>query len=103
MLTITAPRPKVKPARRCGLTLSICGTKYRVRPIPAGEFGTRAYRLSKLAADGAVYDVIRSHHGLVECDCPDYEARRRGLTTQPCKHGAALVAVGMLDAPRVAR
>jgi hypothetical protein len=70
-----------------------------VRP---GEDGTKAFRLSKLSSRGdeAIYDVVRTHAGLVECDCPHYEARLRGNCADCCKHGRALVELGLMEAPR---
>jgi hypothetical protein len=81
-------------------SVTIKGQVYAVEPIPPGEDGTAAYVLTK--RDGTSYAVIRTHAGLVECDCPDYEARHRGLDCLPCKHGAALVDAGLIDAPRPA-
>jgi hypothetical protein len=37
--------------------------------------------------------------GLCECDCPDFEARHRGLSTEGCKHIRGLKAAGFLDVP----
>ena len=57
-----------------------------------GEFGSKAFRMTKHSArDGGTYDVIRTAAGIVECDCPDYEARHRGNGFGCCKHGRALV------------
>lgn len=81
------------------LILTIAGTPYGVEPIGPGEEGTKAYRLSKASAGGEVYDVIRTHHGLIECTCPHYEMRLKGNTCSCCKHGSALVAFGLMDAP----
>lgn len=79
-------------------SILINAVPYDVEPIPAGEFGSIAFRLSKQMGDGAVYDVVRTHLGLVECDCPDYEARHRGNGFGCCKHGRALVELGMVAA-----
>lgn len=87
----------LKPAV-VSLALAIDHIVYQVEPVAPGEFGTKAFRLAKKGADGAVYDVIRTHAGLVECDCPSYEATHRG-TISACKHGRALVQLGLLDAP----
>lgn len=80
------------------LCLAIDHVCYNVGPLPAGEFGTRAFRLTKHSAKDDCYDVIRTHDGLVECSCPSYEVTHRG-TSSVCKHGRALVAMGLLDAP----
>lgn len=77
--------------------LAIFGFTYTVRPIDPGECGTVAFELYK-ADTGHHYHVIRDHFGIVACDCPDYLFRREG-TGQPCKHGAALVAKGLVPAP----
>jgi hypothetical protein len=85
--------PVVKPV----LTITLGGKSYGVESIPPGGFGDRAWRLS--GPEGQVYDVIRTHFGIVECDCPSYEFRLKGNCITPCKHGAALIAVGLLQAP----
>jgi|GEM_PF-6968414 len=101
MAIVTRPRREVKSTRKAhafSLALAIDHVVYTVEPIPAGEFGTKAFRLVK-KSDGAVYDVVRTHDGLVECDCPDYEMRHKGVDCGCCKHGNALVAMGLIDAP----
>ena len=101
MAIVARSRREVKPARKSpvySLALAIDHTVYMVEPIPAGEFGSKAFRITK-KSDRSVYDVVRTHDGLVACDCPDYEIRRKGMTAEPCKHGKALVAMGLLDAP----
>jgi hypothetical protein len=85
--------PVVKPS----LTLHIAGQPYGVEPIAPGGFGTKAWRLS--GPEGQVYDLIRTYFGIVECDCTSYEFRLKGNCITPCKHGAALIAVGLLEAP----
>jgi hypothetical protein len=86
-----------EPAGRCSLRLTINGTAYSVRPIDAGFAGVRAFRLRK--GDAAVYDVVQELDGGIVCDCPDFTFRREGLTDRPCKHGAALVALGIFEDP----
>jgi hypothetical protein len=88
-------RKEARPAHgTCRLTLTINGVPYDVRPVASDpSIARKAYRLRK--SDGTTYDVAWTDHGIV-CDCPDFEYRRNGLTDQPCKHGAALVALGML-------
>src|SRR3954452_18890255 len=75
-------------------TIEIKGDLYAVEAIPAGECGVSALRVTKLV-NGESYDVIRTHEDVVECDCPDYEARRRG-TGQNGKHGGASLPRGLL-------
>jgi hypothetical protein len=81
------------------LTIAINDTRYSVDAIDPGEFGTKAWRLSKHAGDHAVYDVLRQADGIIACDCPDYEARHRGNGYGTCKHGRALVELGLMPAP----
>jgi hypothetical protein len=103
MSKMTEPRSTVKPPLAVALVamrFSIGATRYVAQPIPPGEFGTAAYRINKLGPEGESYDVIRTHEGLVECSCPDYECRHRGLDADCCKHGRAAVEMGLLDAPR---
>jgi hypothetical protein len=86
-----------KPAHgKYSLTLSIRGTKYRVLPVACQCEASKCYELRK--ADGTAYHVSRHEHG-ISCTCPDQTWKREGLTDLPCKHGAALLALGMLDAP----
>ena len=60
-----------------GYRVAINGFVYDVSAVDAGECGTSAFELHKLDTNHT-YHVIRTHHGAVECDCPDYEARHRG-------------------------
>jgi hypothetical protein len=75
-------------------TVEAKGSRYFVQPIDAGECGVAAVRLVKLAS-GEAYDLLRTHDGLIECSCPDYEFRHRG-TASPCKHGRAAIVHGLL-------
>jgi hypothetical protein len=85
--------PAVEPVK-----VAITGFVYSVAPVAvAPEIGTVAYELHKLDT-GNRYHVVRDGFGLVRCDCPDYEFRRDG-TGPLCKHGAALVAKGLVPAP----
>jgi hypothetical protein len=97
MATVSKSRPCVKPAFAASLAVTINGQAYQASPIEPGGFGTKAFRLA--GEQGQVYDVIRTHFGLVECDCPHYEMRLKGNCCDCCKHGAALVALGLLEAP----
>lgn len=80
-------------------TIEIKGTRYAVARIEHGPDGTAAYRLVKLGGKNEVYDVLRTHFGLIECTCPHYELRLKGNTVASCKHGDALVKAGLLEAP----
>src|SRR4051794_21023073 len=102
MSIIPATRPLVNPSTprpfTCSfisITIEINDVRYSVDAIPAGEFGTRAYRLVKRSADRATYDVIRQHDGAIACDCPDHQFRRDGAGTH-CKHVLALVELGLM-------
>jgi hypothetical protein len=77
------------------LTLFINGTAYGVRPIAPGFAGVKAYQLKK--SQGTVYHVVQTLDGSIECDCGDFEFRRRDLADEPCKHGAALLACGLFS------
>ncbi len=100
MSTITSPRKSVQPRSRkpvvAELCLTINGVGYVLIPTAPGS----AYRLVKDGCVDSVYDVCRTHSGLVECDCPSYEATYRGNGLATCKHGQALVLVGLLEAPK---
>lgn len=96
------PRPILPASGRCSCRIRINGTSYRLKPVPCHpSVGSRAYQLRKDA--GAVYTIVRTVHGTVECDCADYVLRREGATPFPCKHGQALIALGMLEAPPLTR
>ncbi|HWE35785.1 MAG TPA: SWIM zinc finger family protein [Isosphaeraceae bacterium] len=100
MATATATRkPRTIKAAHgtCGLTLSINGVRYRVRPLDGRGIGAaRAFRLAKLAGEGDVYDLAAYPDGRAECDCADYEFSRKGTDHGPCKHLAAARACGLL-------
>src|SRR5262245_8096363 len=105
MPTLTAPAPRVQSKPRtvrpahgvARLTLTINGTPYALHPFAAEapEVG-RAYRLRK--ADGTVYDAAEMAGGAI-CSCPDFIFARDGRANGPCKHLAALAAVGLLALP----
>jgi hypothetical protein len=97
MTTMTLSAPTVKPS--IATTLTIKGLAYRVAEIDPGEEGTAAFRLEKVRGEG-LYDVVRTHQGLVVCDCPDFVCRHEGKGTV-CKHGAAMVARGFLPVASV--
>lgn len=78
-------------------TLTIKGLPYDVEHHRGGD-GERVVRLSSHADPAGVYDVSRGADGLVRCDCPDYVWKREGTATM-CKHGAACVGAGLVEAP----
>lgn len=77
--------------------LAINGFTYEAREIPAGECGTVAFEVLKVETNNH-YHVIRDAYGLVKCDCPDYLMRHDG-TAAMCKHGKALVSMGLVKTP----
>src|SRR5690242_17481677 len=105
MASVPRPRPGGQPRRRrparpahgtCRLTLTINGTAYAVRPVPADPSAAlQAFRLRK--GDGTAYYVARQPHGC-ECDCPDFIFHRDGLDPAGRKHVKALRACGLLPA-----
>jgi hypothetical protein len=105
MATVASPRKASKSAKpfSCSiitLTVEINDSRYSVDEIPAGECGSKAYRLTKHSArDGGTYDVIRQHDGIVACSCPDYIGRHQGNGYGLCKHGRSLVELGLMAAP----
>lgn len=100
MSTMTQPRKGVKPftCSFVSINVEIMGTRYAVDPIDPGEFGTKAWRLTKHSGNHEVYDVIHDAFGCVACSCPDYIARHDG-TSSMCKHGRALTSLGLMPMP----
>jgi hypothetical protein len=100
MSTITAPAPAVNAKSRpltVELLLTINGQAYHVEPTAHAPGGTRSYRLAKRGGDEAVYDVD-AHADRIECACPSYQKSHAG-TSSLCKHGRAMVMVGLVDYP----
>ena len=94
-------QPSPKPAPVVTLALAIDHIVYAVEPIRGLQDPDiiRAFRLEKKSDRDAVYDVSRTALGFVACTCPDYVARQEGNGFGMCKHGRALVEMGLLDAP----
>ncbi len=97
MTSLPRPRRSFSCAIVNFRTIAIYGDRYDVESFDPGYAGTYAVRLCKHGSD-AVYDVHRSHDGLVVCDCPSYVVTHDG-TVSMCKHGRALVQLGMIDPP----
>jgi hypothetical protein len=100
----TLPRPTPRPAQKpvpapplpldLALVVVIRGVGYQVTPLDPGPDHARAWRLSK--SDGEVYDVCREHDGrTTSCTCAHYTYRLEG-TSAVCKHGAALIQLGLI-------
>jgi hypothetical protein len=101
MSTITAPIPRVNAKSRplnVSLLLTIRETDYAVTVIAPGPDNVKAYRLEKLSGDRETYDLAHTNDGLVVCDCKSYVATHEG-TSSTCKHGSALVLMGLLPKP----
>jgi hypothetical protein len=79
-----ASLPRSKPVVKLSLSISINGQPYGVERIDAAGFGTVAFRLA--GPQGQIYDVICTHFGIIECDCPRYEMRLKGNCITKCKH-----------------
>lgn len=91
-----ARSPRIaSPVRgRASLTLTLNGARYSVRPIRSDDAEILvAWRLRKLGADAA--HVVAATASGPTCECGDFTWRRAG-TGLPCKHIAALRAVGLL-------
>jgi hypothetical protein len=106
MPTLAQKPVKVKPEAHnvCSLTLSIAGTKYRVKPVRCDlhSGASRCFELVKQDATRAAYHISQHPHG-AECTCADYEYRHRDNGTV-CKHLRALSAFGLVTlAPRPIR
>jgi hypothetical protein len=83
------------------VTIEISDARYSVDPIAPGEFGTKAFRLTKRAGGAfgtSVYDTLLRHDGTLVCDCPDFVARHEDNGGR-CKHLRALVELGLMTAP----
>ena len=105
-----AARPVGAPASPvrhglCRLTLRIGGTDYRLRPCPPETNVLAAWSLRKLDPHASARYVVAAPKSAkrepkgrpAHCTCPDHE--RSGWT---CKHLGALLALGLLPAPKPA-
>lgn len=105
MSTLSTPRRSVQPRSRrpvvAELTLTVNGTPYQVLPIAPGPDNTRAVRLVKDGNADSVYDCCLTNGRILQCNCPDFEARSGNQVGYRCKHLTALVMVGLVEAPKV--
>ena len=79
---------------RCGLTLSIDGRRYRLRPAPPTGRGSKIWRLTVLGGQsraGQSYSVCQFKHN-VDCTCPDSTIQHA-----VCKHIRAMQALGLIN------
>ncbi len=101
MSTITSTRPRVNAKSRpltVEMVLTINGQTYDVEPMAHAPGALKSYRLAKrLGGDSAVYD-LDAHADRIVCTCPSYTKTHEG-TSSLCKHGRALVMVGLCDYP----
>jgi hypothetical protein len=91
--------PKKVDSYSCEITIN--GSKYYLTPLQAGESPTlsfvRGFRLEKLDQKRpGVYDVVQTSSGM-ECDCQDFQQRRKGVDTLGCKHLRAMYYFGFLS------
>jgi hypothetical protein len=102
--TAHLPRPTPRPAQKpvpapplpldLALVVVIQGVGYQVTLLDPGPDHARAWRLAK--SDGEVYDVCRARDGrTTSCTCAHYTYRLEG-TSAVCKHGAALIQLGLI-------
>jgi len=100
MVKLASDATNVKPPVRhgtCRLQITIGGTSYSLRPIPAQPRGVTVWVLRSLDGPraGARYSVA-SVNRQAGCTCPDHETNGA-----PCKHVMALRTIGLI--PRSAR
>jgi hypothetical protein len=100
MVRLANPHETVQPPVRhgtCRLQITIGGTSYSLRPMPAQPRGVTVWVLRALDGPraGARYSVA-SVNRQAGCTCPDHETN--GAT---CKHVMALRTIGLI--PRSAR
>jgi hypothetical protein len=83
----------------CRLTIQIHKTEYRLSPRPPEAGILAAWQLRKLSASHVARYVVTAPKGApARCTCPDHE--QSGFT---CKHISALMAAGLIPAPKPAR
>ena len=91
-----ASAPPAPPAAvrhgKCGLHLSIGGTRYRLHPLTPPAGFKVVWSLRKQAADhSATYQVAVEKGQPPACTCPDHE-----INGAVCKHIGALKALGLI-------
>ena len=92
-MSMLLDKPPVRTGH-CGLTLSIDGRRYRLRPAPPTGRGSKIWRLTVLAGQsrpGQTYSVCQHKHS-VDCTCPDAT-----IQNAVCKHVRALQALGLIS------
>jgi hypothetical protein len=92
-MSMLLDKPPVRTGR-CGLTLSIDGRRYRLRPADPTGPRAKIWRLTVLAGQsraGTTYSVCQISRS-VDCTCPDACANNA-----VCKHIRALQALGLVS------
>jgi len=92
-MSMLLDKPPVRTGH-CGLTLSIDGRQYRLRPAPPTGRGSKIWRLTVLGGQsraGVTYSVCQFKHS-VDCTCPDSTIQHA-----VCKHVRALQALGLIS------
>jgi len=92
-MSMLLDKPPVRTGR-CGLTLSIDGRRYRLRPAPPTGRGSKIWHLTVLAGQsraGTTYSVCQFKRN-VDCTCPDSTMQHA-----VCKHVRALQALGIVS------
>jgi hypothetical protein len=72
---------------------------YTVIPYDFDKLGS-GFQVVKSGLNDEVYNVIHTETGINTCDCMDYLRRHQGNGYGLCKHGRALVELGLMPAPR---
>ena len=78
------------------IEMTIRGSSYLVRSILIDpSVGTDAFEMVPAARLSEAYHVCHDESGEVTCTCGDFTFRKAG-TGEPCKHGRALVELGLI-------
>ncbi len=81
------------------ILIPIDGQTYHVRRVAGTASAPVQWRLRRLRTEqeGGLYYVCRLAEGLHQCDCADWTYRiTQSENDRPCKHQAALIALGWL-------
>jgi hypothetical protein len=83
------------------LLIPIEGKTYRAEPVPGTELAPVQWRLTRLdpPLENGPYYACALRDGTTHCDCAEWTYRADDLST-PCKHLAALDALGWLAVGR---
>jgi hypothetical protein len=86
------------PARPAATLIPIAGRTYRVERVPGTELAPVQFRLTPMPPpEDAPYYVCRLRDGSTQCDCAEWIYKVADVPdARPCKHLAALDALGWL-------